>query len=287
MKTGLCLSGGGVKGAAHIGVLKALEEAKIKVDCISGTSSGSIVASMYAMGYTPDEILQLFQTYGKQISRMNFKIIMKLLWGLVARRKIVIEGLHTGNELAKIIEQQAKNKKIDTIQQIQMPLIIPSVNLYSGEIYLFSSVKNKRKYSDNIKVVNNITVGKAVQCSCSYPGVFAPAEFNHQKMVDGGVRENTPWKQLKEIGAEKIISVTFEQERKIKKEVNMLDCILDSMGILMHELYLYEVEGMDFVLEIKTKPTSLLDMTKITELYNLGYKTARENMKSIKGYLNN
>ena len=57
MKIGLCLSGGGIKGAAHIGVIKALEEENIKIDCISGTSSGSIVAAMYAMGYSSNEMI--------------------------------------------------------------------------------------------------------------------------------------------------------------------------------------------------------------------------------------
>ena len=65
MNIGLSLSGGGVKGAAHIGVLKVLEEEKIKINYISGTSSGSIVAALYAMGYKPEEIIKIFKKYGK------------------------------------------------------------------------------------------------------------------------------------------------------------------------------------------------------------------------------
>ena len=67
MKLGLSLSGGGVKGAAHIGVLKALEEENIKIDSIAGTSSGSIVASLYAMGFHSDEIYTIFKKYCKRI----------------------------------------------------------------------------------------------------------------------------------------------------------------------------------------------------------------------------
>ena len=77
MKIGLCLSGGGIKGAAHIGVIKALEEQNIQIDCISGTSSGSIVAAMYAMGYTPDEMFKLFKIYGKEISKVSWLQILK------------------------------------------------------------------------------------------------------------------------------------------------------------------------------------------------------------------
>lgn len=285
MKVGLCLSGGGVKGAAHIGVLKALEEEKIKIDCIAGTSSGSIVSSLYAMGYNPDEIYRLFKKYAKEISKVNLKNIIKLVFGLLFTGKIVIEGLNDGKKLYKIIQEQAKKKKLTRMRDITMPLIIPSVNLYNGAIYLFSSVKNNRNYSDEYIVVNSIEIGKAVQASCSYPGVFCPVDYKNKKMVDGGVRENTPWRELKEIGADKIISVIFEKEKECKKEVNMLDCIIDSMGILTHELYNYEVEGIDYILGIKTEGVSLLDIKKIDELYKEGYKQAKKQMDSIKKYL--
>lgn len=287
MKIGLCLSGGGVKGAAHIGVLKALEEENIKIDCIAGTSSGSIVSSLYAMGYTSDEIYRLFKKYAKEISKVNVKNIIKLVFGLLFTGKIVIEGLNDGKKLYKIIQEQAKKKKLTRIRDITMPLIIPSVNLYNGAIYLFSSVNNNRNYSDEYIVVNSIEIGKAVQASCSYPGVFCPVNYKNKKMVDGGVRENTPWRELKEIGADKIISVVFEKEKEYKKEINMLDCIIDSMGILTHELYNYEVEGIDYILGIKTEGVSLLDIKKIDELYKEGYKQAKKQMSSIKKYLYN
>lgn len=285
MKIGLCLSGGGVKGAAHIGVLKALEEENIKIDCISGTSSGSIVASMYAMGYTPDEIYKLFQKYGKVISRVNVKNVIKLILGLIFTGEIVIEGLNDGKKLYKIIQEQAKKKKITKIRDITMPLIIPSVNLYNGAIYLFSSINNSRRYSDEYIIENNIEIGKAVQASCSYPGIFCPANYKNKKMVDGGVRENTPWRELKNIGADRIISIVFEKQKESKKKVNMLDCIINSMEILAHELYNYEIEGIDYVLGIKTESISLLDIKKIDELYQEGYKQAKRQMKNIKKYL--
>lgn len=285
MKIGLCLSGGGIKGAAHIGVIKALEEENIKFDCVSGTSSGSIVASLYAMGYTPEEMLELFKNYGKEISKVDWCIIFKLIFGLIFKREICVEGLNKGTKIEKIINRSAKQKNIKLISDIKMPLIIPSVNLYDGSIYMFTSQQNERKYSDEVITVNNIDIGKAVEASCSYPGIFCPTNYNNQKLVDGGVRENTPWKELKNIGAEKIISVVFEEKKKAKKNVNMLDCITGSMGIMMHELYNYEIEGIEYLLKIKTDKIWLLDIEKTEELYKIGYEITKKKIKEIKEYL--
>ena len=285
MKIGLCLSGGGIKGVAHIGVIKALEEENIKIDYISGASSGSIVASMYAMGYNSDEMLQMFRRYAKEISKINYKLVFKLIFGLIFNKKICIEGLNDGNKLSEIINNQAIKKNIRLISDIKVPLVIPSVNLYDGSIYLFSSVNNNRKYSDNVIVINNIEIGKAVQASCSYPGIFCPTNFNDKKLVDGGIRENLPWKELKNMGADKIISLVFEEEKRPKKKVNILDCITGSMGIMMHELYNYEIEGIEYLLKINTKDVWLLEIEKMKELYNLGYKTAKKEMNKIKKYL--
>jgi len=285
MKVGLCLSGGGIKGAAHIGVIKALEEANIKIDCISGASSGSIVAAMYAMGYKSDKIFDFFKIYGKEISKINWWLIFKLIFSLAFRKKICIEGLNNGNKLGQIINEQARKKNIRLISDIKMPLLIPSVNLYDGSINLFSSINNNRKYSDEVNIINNIEIGKAVQASCAYPGIFCPVNIDGKKLVDGGIRENTPWKELKDIGTEKIISVVFEEEKRPKKNVNILDCITGSMGIMMHELYNYEIEGIEYLLKINTKDVWLLEIEKTEELYNLGYEKMKKEINKIKEYL--
>lgn len=289
MKLGLALSGGGIKGAAHIGVLKALEENNIKIDYISGTSSGSIVATLYACGYNPDEIYKLFKKYCKEINYVEFSSIFKIIKDLIIKRKIEIEGLNSGKKLKKIIKKACDEKNINNINQIKFNLTIPAVDLENGNVLYFCSKNiNKEKYHRNIsdedKYIYNADISKVVRSSCSYPGIFSPEKFRNTKLIDGGIRENTPWKKLKEFGADKVISVIFETYNKTeKKNKNLIEVMMYSIEIMGHELSNYEINGTDYLLKIKTPKISLLDISQIELLYNLGYE---ETKKQLKKFLN-
>ena len=101
-KISLCLAGGGIKGVAHIGVLKAIEEKNIEIEYIGGTSSGSIVSSLYAAGFTAEEIYNIFKKYCKKIRYADLKNIIKLIYGLIIEQKIIIDGLSSGKEIEKL-----------------------------------------------------------------------------------------------------------------------------------------------------------------------------------------
>ena len=282
MNLGISLSGGGVKGAAHIGVLKAFSEAGIDFNYISGTSSGSIVATLYAIGYIPDEIYYLFKKYCKEIKYVDYKNIIKGILGLIFKRKIIIDGLNNGNKIEEIINNACGAKNIKNISQIKKYLIIPSIDLYDGKIYIFSSKQNRNTYSNNMCYIYDMEIGKAVQASCSYPGVFSPCTYNNTKLIDGGIRENIPWKQIKINGADKVICVVFEKEiDKNKKEKNIIDVVSRSIDLLSYELSNYELAGSDYILKIKTKDIDLLDVNKIDYLFNLGYEIGKKEIKKI------
>lgn len=282
MKIGICFAGGGIKGAAHIGALKAFEEEKIKFEYISGTSSGSIIAALYSVGYNSDDIYNIFKKYINKINYIEIKNIFKLIIGLIIQRKIVIKGLNSGKTIEKLVNKECIKKNISNIEQINKKLLIPSVDLCNGKIYIFSSIENRETYSDKIVYINDINIGKAVHASCSYPGIFSPVEYDNTFLIDGGIRENVPWRELKNNGAEKVISIVFENEIKKKKEINIIDVATKSIDILNHELSNYELNGADYLIKIKTKDIHLLDKSKVEYLYELGYVTAKGRMKEIK-----
>lgn len=209
IKKGLCFSGGGIKAFSHIGAIKALEERNLKFDMVAGTSSGSIIAVLYALGYSSKEMYETFNKYVKKIKYVDTKNIFKIIGGLLFTGKIVVDGLNSGNILTKAMKDVCKQNKVTNINELKMPIVIPAVNLQNGEVIVFSSKEVRGKISDKTKYITDAPIDIAVRSSCSFPGVFSPCMYNKKQLVDGGVRENVAWRELKEIGADKVVRNKF------------------------------------------------------------------------------
>lgn len=281
MKISLSLSGGGIKGIAHIGAIKALEEENIKVDYISGTSSGSIVATLYACGYNADEMHEIFNKYAKDFHYIDFENIKKFFKNIFTGKGIVIDGLNSGTKISKLINEVCSKKGIYNINQIKKPLIIPAVNIETEELYVFSNCKFKNK-TENVKYINDINIGNAVQASCSFPGVFSPCDYNGKLLVDGGIAENIPWRETKNAGADKVISIVFKDKYQKNVCKNIIQIANHSISVICKELAKYEWDGSDYLLTIETEGVGLLEKKKMQELYYEGYRQTKEYLKNIK-----
>ena len=106
--------------------------------------------------------------------------------------------------------------------------------------------------------------------------VFSPCKYKNIKLIDGGIRENVPWKEVKALGADKVLSIMFDDEVEQNCDKNLIEVAGRSISLLGRELSNYEMEGADYVLKIKSDKVGLLDMSKIDELYQLGYKQTKE-----------
>lgn len=280
MRLGLSLSGGGIKGVAHIGAIKALEEEGIKIDYISGTSSGSIVASLYACGYSTEEMYDIFKKYAKSIKYFDMKNIFKFLKDLFLYRDIRITGLNSGNSIYNLAKDITYAKGIKNINEVQMPLLIPAVNVKSEELYVFYS-KNIVGLSNNqVKYINDIELASVIRASCSYPGVFSPFNYNGELLVDGGISENIPWSELKRVGADKVLSITFKNVEGKKCCKNLFEVLDKSFSVMQHELSRHEIDGTDYLIEIEHRNIGLLDNRCLKELYEEGYRQTKEKLKN-------
>lgn len=294
MSLGLALSGGGAKGAAHIGVLQALKEEGISVDYISGTSSGSIVATLYACGYNPYNILYIFNNYCKYISDYDKLLPFKLL-GIVFTGRINIKGLAKGNNLENLVRNFCKKKDIFDIYDIKMGIAIPVVDLDTGEIiyYLNRSVNENRANNESLMLYDDIpsyryhgNVAEVVRASSSFPCVFEPKLLDGSLLIDGGVRINSPVNILRSMGADKVIAVSFDENDKLKeKECNVVSVTMKTFEIMGHHINRSELESADIVIRPSIKNVMLLDTKKSNYCATQGYNETKKNMEKIKEIL--
>ena len=261
MKLGIALSGGGIRGIAHAGVLKALEDNNIKIDIIGGTSAGSLIASLYAMGYSPYYIYILFKRYSKELVEINSGLVMSGLGNFMMKKKNTLKGLKTGQSIENIYNKIEDIKGIKKISQITMPLVIPTVDIKNCKEYVITNkipenVENTKQY------ITDITVGKAVRASSSFPAVFIPCDFEDHAFMDGGALDNVPVNEVRKQGADKVIAVKFDAD-PITKDSNIMDIVMKTIDIMGSKISEESLEMSDLVLNVYTDKVGLLDTRKI------------------------
>ena len=282
MEIGLALAGGGIRGIAHAGVLKALDENNIKVKAIGGTSAGSIVATLYAMGYKPYYIYVLFKKYAQEIINISNASLLNGLGNLIKSKKVGFSGLNDGIMLEKMFNEMALRKRIRLIGDIKMPLVISTVDIAEAKEYVITNCAPRDNLKDNY--ITEIEVGKAVRASSSFPAFFCPCEFKNHIFMDGGVLDNTPVLPLKQICDKKIIAVNFESD-SVGEDCDVMDVIMKSLDIMGNKISEKSFEQSDLILTIPTDGAGLFDIDKLDKCYQFGYNTVMRNLKKFRDLL--
>ena len=280
MKVGIALSGGGIRGIAHAGVLAALEDNNIKIDIIGGTSSGAIVASLYAIGYSPYHIYILYKRYAKEIAKMNAIPILSGIRNMMIDKKSFFTGFRSGSKIENIYNEFACRKQINNISQIKMPLVIPTVDITESKEYIFTNYI-PRNNEDNKQYITDISIGKAIRASSSYPAFFSPCKVETHAFMDGGALDNIPVYEVKKQGADRVIAVKFDAD-KIDEKSNMMDIIMKTIDIMGSKVSEESLEMSDYILNVYTDKVGLLDVKKLDKCYKYGYDCVIEHIDEIK-----
>lgn len=279
MGIGIALAGGGIRGIAHAGVLKALEENGIQIDAISGTSAGSIVAALYAMGYKPYYIYVLFKKYAQEIINIGNAPIVNGIGNFVRNRKIGFAGINDGIAFEKMYNEVALKKDIKVIGDIKMPLAIPAVDILDSKEYIFTNCAPRNNPYDNY--ITEIGIGKAVRASSSFPAMFCPCEYKNHMFMDGGTLDNIPVTPLKRICDKKIMAVNFAAD-PVEEDSDVMDIIMKTLDIMGNKISEEALEQCDFLLTVPTDRAGLFDIEKLDKCYKFGYDAVIQNLDQIK-----
>jgi NTE family protein len=245
-KIGLALSGGGIKGLCHAGVLKALEEQGIKPDIISGVSAGALVGALYSDGYTPDEILVLFD-------EIRFRNMTKL-------------NIPAGGFFQTDIFKTFLSKKLHakTFEELPIPLRVVATDLDKGRSVTFSS-------GDLID---------PIVASCSLPVLFSPKKINGVNFVDGGVLKNFPVSTIRN-ECDKIIGINASPMVADGYKLNILNVASRSYHFMFKANILHDKELCDLLIEpIDMGNYDTFDIDKGREIFELGYRTTIQILKN-------
>ncbi len=238
-KLGLALGGGAVLGAAHIGVLEALEERGIRPVYISGTSIGAFVGALYAFGKTVDQLKE---------------IALDMDWLDVTNFKLSKLGLLGNDRIGKLILDNLGKKRIE---DSQIKLAIVTTDISNGE-----------------KVV--LTEGplfKAVMASSCLPGIFIPVEWGDRLLVDGVLSENVPVSPLRDMGAEDVIAVDLTTNRDFKRPNDIIDVLSNTFAIGLNRIVIEQLDDQrTIMIQPKLSAYNKADTRKTKELIKEGYE---------------
>lgn len=237
---GLALGGGAVLGAAHIGVLKALEEREARIEFITGTSIGAFVAALYA--------------FGKNWKEIN-EISCKLKWMDITSISLSRYSLLSNEKFGELLVDHIGDQRIE---DADIPLAIIATDASKGEKV----------------ILREGSVAQAVMASTCIPGLFKPVKIGGRMLLDGGIVENVPIKTLREIGAEYVIGVDLNAEHEYKDPENILDVLMNSFHFIMQQAAKLQTENADLLIKPDLSTFDRADTSQIQEIINKGYEDA-------------
>ena len=279
-KIGLVLAGGGAKGAAHVGVIKVLEELGVPIDYIAGTSMGAIVGGLYASGLSSDELATAIisidwnDIFDDKPPRANRDFRRKLDdEGFLVRYKLGFKdgsfqfprGVINGQKLELVLRDFSKKAiRINNFDKLPIPFRAVATDIETGETVILGSGD----------LVN------AMRASMAVSGVFPPVENNGRLLVDGGLADNMPIDVARKMGADILIVVGFPEQLKKRGELNnAVSIVVQSLDLLISQnsrIQLKTLRPQDVYIEPALGDIGAVSFDRAAEAIPIGEQAARD-----------
>lgn len=251
MKVGLACTGGGAKAAINIGAIRALKQLNIEIEAISGASIGSCVALLQVLGYSPEEMLKEFKKNIKKYSDFSLFDILFSPFSLIAKG-----GLKNPKIIPKNIEELTKKHNIHLMKDINIPFIIPALDITKRKLIYYSSVPINEfpYYTDR-------PISEAIRSSSSIPIIFTPNKVSIGNkihyMMDGGITSNTPVLPLKQfsnfvIGIEPKYYNTQE-----KQKIHFLSAFTETFQSMRRSSLYFQKKEADLWIEVDVQKSKV------------------------------
>lgn len=248
-KVGLALGGGGGRGIAHIGVLKAFAENNIPVHYLVGVSVGSVIGSLFCSGQSWDKILDVAEEIG---------------WDDLVKPTLSGLGLVKGTLLEEYVDKLVGDLEFESLE---IPMQVIATDLANAETVIFDSGP----------------VGKAVHASSSIPGIFEPMIEGDRALIDGGFMNNLPSKEARDMGADKVIAVDLNADRTgFGIPNNLFEVTAQSFALLLSQVADPGRESCDVLLQPDLAKYAYHDLSDVEGMVAAGEKAALDSLSKIR-----
>jgi NTE family protein len=285
-RIGLVLSGGGAKGFAHLGVLKVLEEYRVPVHVITGTSMGSIMGGLYASGLSIEDIestlgvvdwVGIFEDqppredldFGRKEEDLRYLFDLGVGYRWVSKL-VVPGGVLAGQKVELLLRELTLHTVgIDDFAQFPIPFACVAADIEHGTSY----------------VLDHGDLARSIRASMSIPGAFAPVEIDGRLLVDGGITDNMPVEQARSMGAEVVIGVDVSDSLRTREELSTLFGVVGQMTAMLTRLNVEkQIPNVDVLLVPERGELTGGDFTKFAEFLTIGEAVARAHESELRRY---
>lgn len=269
---GIVFSGGGLQGIAHIGAVRALYELGIRPQYVAGTSSGSAMAALVAMGYDADGMQEFAEKYWRVLADFRPAPIIKQLASVKFNKKNPKDGLKDGELISDIIKETMDAKGITGFHDLPINLSICTNDTYTTDECIFTTY-DEGLQDDHIHYITDAPLEVAVRASMTFPAVYTTCSYKQYNFIDGGSKDNLPTKIMRDMGVGKVLAITFD----------IMDYTPETglegmLKVVWRALDLYSINATreskklaDFCVEIKNSNAAIFSMENLDVTIQEGY----------------